>query len=294
MSHHETWDTKPDAPGGISRRVSAHRHRRARHPHRRTFAAAGPAYRQAGDHSLDAPSLVGARQGDVLEHHRASAASTRKSPPICRRRARIGPASARWCRGFARPRPGFPAPCSCRIRWSTTTRCKRATTPAFSARSRDPVIIRPDRGRAWGGISRDLGAMVLQPRRRRRFAAPDRPAKSDPARSISASARRPAGRTITFGRWRSTSCSARRCRPRSISTASRSMLRDAVRRSPVRPKRAAGPAPDRGRRADRHGRLCRRRSQRLRGRSLGHARQQLQPPETRSAAAVRPRPSAPC
>lgn len=32
----------------------------------------------------------------------------------------------------------------------------------FLGSTLDPVIVRPDRGRPWGGVSRDLGAMVLQ------------------------------------------------------------------------------------------------------------------------------------
>ena len=32
----------------------------------------------------------------------------------------------------------------------------------FLGAAYDPVIVRPDRGRPWGGVSRDLGAMVLE------------------------------------------------------------------------------------------------------------------------------------
>ena len=156
--------------GRISRRVQADRHGRSRHPHRRTHAAAGPAHRQAGDHSLDASSLVGARQGDVLEHHRPSAVGAGGGRQPAADSRRTGRASARWCRSSVTRRRAFPTPCSCPIRWSTTTRCKRATTPAFSAQrttrsSSGPTAAGP------GAASRATSApWCLQPADGDRFA----------------------------------------------------------------------------------------------------------------------------
>src|SRR5262249_57898024 len=46
----------------------------------------------------------------------------------------------------------------------------------------DPSVIRPDRGRPWGGVSRDLGAMVLQ--RTEGVDAPRLVARQDLARTL--------------------------------------------------------------------------------------------------------------
>ena len=147
---------------GVSRRVQAHRHGRARHPHRRTFAAAGPAHRQARHHSLDAPSLVGPRQGHVLEHHGPSAVRARKWPPICRRRARIGRAWGPWSSRFRTAPAGFPSAVQLPYPLVDNNTLQAGDNAGFLGQVADPIIIRPDRGRPWGGVSRDLGAMVLQ------------------------------------------------------------------------------------------------------------------------------------
>ena len=221
MSHHETWDTKPDAPSEYRGEF-------------RPIATVVPGIR-IGEHM---PRL--AQHTDKLAiirsmHHRSSAHGkgmywniTGHPPPAPEVAANLPPSRQDWpCLGamvsrFRSAPAGFPERrADCPIRWSTTTRCRRATTPAFSARpptrsSSAPIAAGP--GAAFRAISAPWSCSVPKGVD---ADAPDRPARS--ARSCSISGfQRPGrlARSLSANGLRHL-CSARPCRPRSISTANR-------------------------------------------------------------------------
>ena len=92
--------------------------------------------------------------------------------------------------------------------------------PGFLGQANAPVILRPNRGVAYKGVSRDLGAPVLQPCRRRGRRPPATARLAGPGRRA-----RPAGHGASgaassiIATWRWTCCSIPVCRRRLISTA---------------------------------------------------------------------------
>ena len=99
LSHHDSFDLKPDAPAEIARRVSAHRHARARHPHRRTPAAARRHDGQAGRRALHRRPARRALQLPDADRLR----------PWTWRSAKASRTSARWSpRSSGRPAPIVP------------------------------------------------------------------------------------------------------------------------------------------------------------------------------------------
>ena len=154
MSHLDTWDPKPDAPAEV----------------RGEFGPSPPTPGiQVGEHM---PLL--ARQTERLAivrsvHHRWTAHGkgmywnmTGHPPPQPEVAVNLPPSLHDWpnlgsmVARLRSRRAACPGRCSCRIRWSTTIPSRLATAPAFSARRCAAVLLRPSRGRPYGGVSRDL------------------------------------------------------------------------------------------------------------------------------------------
>ena len=127
-----------------------------------------------------------------------------------------------------RPAPASRAPCSCRIRWSTTTRCKPARTPASSAggttrSSCGPIAAGP------GAASRATSAPWSCSRADgvdRARASP--PARTSPQRRSISGFAAGGGRSYDHFRQMASDMLAQpdACRPPSTSTASRCDLRE--------------------------------------------------------------------
>src|SRR5215207_7313448 len=161
MSHHETWDPKPDAPPEYRGEF-------------RPIATAVPGVR-VGEHM---PRL--ARHTDKLAivrsmHHRSSAHGkgmywnlTGHPPAAAEVAANLPPSRQDWpCLGamvsrYRHAPAGFPSAIQLPYPLVDNNTLQAGDNAGFLGSAADPVIIRPDRGRAWGGVSRDLGAMVLR------------------------------------------------------------------------------------------------------------------------------------
>ncbi len=64
---------------------------------------------------------------------------------------------------FRRARGGLPSAVQLPYPLVDNNTLQAGDNAGFLGMTCDPVIVRPDRGRPWGGVSRDLGAMVLRP-----------------------------------------------------------------------------------------------------------------------------------
>jgi len=162
MSHHETWDTKPDAPKEYRGEFNP-------------IATIVPGIR-VGEHM---PLL--ARHTDKLAivrsmHHRSSAHgkgmywNITGHPPIAPEvAANLPPSRGDWpCLGamvskFRAGPKGIPSAVQVPYPLVDNKTLQAGDNAGFLGPTCDPIIIRPDRGRAWGGVSRDLGVMVLKP-----------------------------------------------------------------------------------------------------------------------------------
>lgn len=161
MSHHETWDPKPNAPAEYRGEFEP-------------IATAVPGIR-IGEHM---PRL--ARQTEKLAiirsmHHRSSAHGKGMywnwtgHPPMAPELAANQPPSRQDWPGlgamvskFRRAPAGFPNAVQLPYPMVDNNTLQAGENAGFLGQQFDPVIVRPDRGRAWGGVSRDLGAMVLR------------------------------------------------------------------------------------------------------------------------------------
>jgi hypothetical protein len=161
MSHHETWDLKPNAPAEYRGEFNP-------------ISTAVPGI-QVGEHI---PRL--ARQTDKLAiirsmHHRSSAHgkgmywNITGHPPFAPEvAANLPPSRSDWpCLGamvsrFRRAPAGFPNAVQLPYPLVDNNTLQAGDNAGFLGSQADPIIVRPDRGRPWGGVSRDLGAMVLQ------------------------------------------------------------------------------------------------------------------------------------
>jgi uncharacterized protein (DUF1501 family) len=161
MSHHETWDTKPDAPAEYRGEF-------------RPIATAVPGIR-VGEYM---PRL--ARYTDKLAiirsiHHRSSAHGkgmywnfTGHAPMAAEVAANQPPSRQDWpslgamVALFRRAPRGFPNAAQLPYPMVDNNTLQAGENAGWLGRAYDPVHIRPDRGRPWGGVSRDLGAMVLR------------------------------------------------------------------------------------------------------------------------------------
>jgi Protein of unknown function (DUF1501) len=161
MSHHETWDLKPEAPveyRGEFRPMNT--------------AVAGI---HIGEHM---PHL--ARHTNKLAiirsmHHLSSAHGkgmywnfTGHAPPQEQVAVNQPPSRQDWpCLGamVARHRrapAGLPSAVQVPYPLVDNNTLQAGENAGFLGQAHDPIIVRPDRGRPWGGVSRDLGAMVLR------------------------------------------------------------------------------------------------------------------------------------
>jgi hypothetical protein len=161
MSHHETWDPKPDAP--VEYRGEF-----------RPIATNVPGIR-VGEHL---PRL--ARHADKLAiirsmHHRSSAHGkgmywnfTGHAPMSPEVAVNMPPTRQDWpslgamVSRFRRAPVSFPGAVQLPYSMIDNETLQAGENAGFLGLTYDPAVIRPDRGRPWGGVSRDLGAMVLR------------------------------------------------------------------------------------------------------------------------------------
>ena len=161
MSHIETWDTKPDAP-------STHR------GEFRPISTVVPGI-HVGEHL---PRL--AQHTDKLAiirsmHHRSSAHGkgmywniTGHPPFAAEVAANLPPSRQDWpnlgamVSRFRSAPSGLPSAVQVPYPLVDNNTLQAGDNAGFLGQAADPAIIRPDRGRPWGGVSRDLGATVLQ------------------------------------------------------------------------------------------------------------------------------------
>lgn len=161
MSHHETWDLKPDAPAEY----------RGEFRPRPTVV---PGI-HVGEHL---PCL--ARHTDKLAiirsiHHRSSAHGkgmywnfTGHAPMAAEVAVNQPPSRQDWpCLGsmvsrFRTAPPGLPSAIQLPYPMVDNNTLQAGENAGWLGTALDPVLVRPDRGRPWGGVSRDLGAMVLR------------------------------------------------------------------------------------------------------------------------------------
>jgi hypothetical protein len=161
MSHHETWDTKPDAPST---------HRGEFNP----IATAIPGIR-IGEHLPRMAQLTDKLAIIRSMHHRSSAHGkgmywniTGHPPMAAEVAANQPPSRADWpCLGamvtrFRQAPAGFPNAVQIPYPLVDNNTLQAGDNAGYLGASADPIIVRPDRGIPWGGVSRDLGAMVLQ------------------------------------------------------------------------------------------------------------------------------------
>jgi uncharacterized protein (DUF1501 family) len=161
MSPHETLDPKPDAPLEVRGTYQS-------------IATATPGVR-VGEYI---PKL--AKQTKRLAivrsvHHRSSAHGkgmywniTGHPPPEPTTAANLPPTRSDWpCLGamvgcFARPARGFPVAVQIPYPLVDNKTLQAGDNAGWLGQARDPVLVRPPAGRPYGGVSRDLGAPVLQ------------------------------------------------------------------------------------------------------------------------------------
>ncbi len=161
MSHLDTWDLKPDAPAEYRGEF-------------RPIATDTPGIR-LGEHL---PLL--ARQTRHLAivrsiHHNSSAHGkgmywnfTGHAPVQAEAAVNQPPARQDWpslgamVARFRSAPAGFPPAVQIPYPMVDNNTLQAGENAGFLGLAQDPVIVRPDRGRAWGGVSRDLGALVLR------------------------------------------------------------------------------------------------------------------------------------
>jgi hypothetical protein len=162
VSHHETWDLKPDAP--VEYRGEF-----------RPIATSVPGIR-VGEHL---PLL--AQHADKLAiirsiHHRSSAHGkgmywnwTGHAPPIAEVAVNLPPTRTDWpslgamVSRFRRAPAGFPNAVQLPYPLVDNNTFQAGENAGWLGQAYDPIIVRPDRGRPYGGVSRDLGALVFNP-----------------------------------------------------------------------------------------------------------------------------------
>jgi uncharacterized protein (DUF1501 family) len=162
MSHLETWDLKPDAP--VEYRGEF-----------RPIATRVPGIR-VGEHI---PLL--AQHTDKLAvirsiHHRSSAHGkgmywnwTGHAPTAPEVAINMPPTRTDWpslgamVARFRHAPAGFPSAVQLPYPMVDNNTRQAGENAGWLGQAYDPVIVRPDRGRPYGGVSRDLGALVINP-----------------------------------------------------------------------------------------------------------------------------------
>ncbi len=163
-SHLDTWDPKPDAPAEVRGEF-------------KPIATSVPGIR-VGEHM---PLL--ARQMHRLAvirsiHHRSTAHGkgmywnmTGHPPPEPAVAANLPPSARDWpnlgsmVSRLRRVPRGLPAAVQIPYPLVDNKTLQAGDGPGWLGQVYAPVVLRPDRGRAYGGVSRDLGTLVLQPSR---------------------------------------------------------------------------------------------------------------------------------
>jgi hypothetical protein len=161
MSHLETWDLKPLAPSeyrgefrpiststpGI--RVGEHMPLLARQTHR--LAIIRSMHHRSSAHGKG-------MYWNFTGHPPTQAEVAVNQPPSRRDWPSLGAMIASF-----RKAPG-PLPSCVQIPYPMVDNntLQAGENAGWLGQGNDPVIIRPDRGRPWGGVSRDLGSLVLQ------------------------------------------------------------------------------------------------------------------------------------
>ncbi len=162
VSHLDTWDPKPEAPAGVRGEFQP-------------IATSVPGIR-VGEHM---PLL--ARQMHRLAvvrsiHHQSTAHGkgmywnmTGHPPPQPQVADNLPPSSQDWpnlgsvvSRMRKAPR-GLPGAVQLPYPLVDNKTLQAGDGPGWLGSAYAPVVLRPDRGRAYGGVSRDLGTLVLQP-----------------------------------------------------------------------------------------------------------------------------------
>ncbi len=161
MSHHETWDTKPDAPveyrgefrpiatavPGIH--IGEHLPRLARHVDK--LAIVRSMRHRSSAHGKG-------MYWNITGHPSEQAEVAVNQPP-----SRLDwPCLGAMVAKFRSAPAGFPSAIQLPYPLVDNNTLQAGDDAGFLGRACDPVIVRPDRGRPWGGISRDLGTMVLR------------------------------------------------------------------------------------------------------------------------------------
>lgn len=161
MSHHETWDPKPDAPSEyrgefspIATRVSGirigeHLPRLAQHTDK--LAIIRSMHHRSSAHGKG-------MYWNITGHPPMAAEVAVNQPPTRADWPNIGAMVSK----FRHAPAGFPGAVQLPYPLVDNNTLQAGDNAGFLGAAMDPIIVRPDRGRAWGGISRDLGAMVLQ------------------------------------------------------------------------------------------------------------------------------------
>jgi uncharacterized protein (DUF1501 family) len=161
MSHHETWDMKPNAPAeyrgefrpiatavpGIH--VGEHLPRLAQHTDK--LAIIRSMHHRSSAHGKG-------MYWNITGHPPMSAEEAVNQPPTRQDWPNLGAMVSR----FRRAPAGFPHAVQLPYPLVDNHTLQAGDNAGFLGSTADPIIVRPDRGRPWGGVSRDLGAMVLQ------------------------------------------------------------------------------------------------------------------------------------
>ncbi len=161
-SHVDTWDPKPDAPAEVRGEF-------------KPIATSVPGIR-VGEHM---PLL--ARQMHRLAvirsiHHQCSAHGkgmywnlTGHPPPQPEVAANLAPSVQDWpnlgsmVARLRRPPRGLPGAVQLPYPLVDNNTLQAGDGPGWLGQAYAPLLLRPDRGRPYGGVSRDLGALVLKP-----------------------------------------------------------------------------------------------------------------------------------
>lgn len=161
MSHHETWDLKPNAPAeyrGEFRPIATstpgvhigeHLPRLARQTHR--LAILRSMHHKSSAHGKG-------MYWNITGHPSVQAEVAANQPPTRADWPSLGAMVAQFRRS-----PG-PLPSNVQIPYPMVDNntLQAGENAGWLGQTNDPVVIRPDGGRPWGGVSRDLGTLVLQ------------------------------------------------------------------------------------------------------------------------------------
>jgi hypothetical protein len=161
VSHLDTWDPKPDAPAEVRGefrpiatsvpgiRVGEHMPLLARRMHH--LAVVRSINHQVADHGKG-------MYWNMTGHPPPPTPSPGNPPPSVQDRPNLGAMVSR----LRRPR-GLPGAVQLPYPLVDNGTLQSGDGPGWLGQADAPVLLRPDRGQPYGGVSRDLGALVLEP-----------------------------------------------------------------------------------------------------------------------------------